>query len=325
MFLSSFFSGKITIIMLLQRTTSSTITLFTISDLHFSKRVVPKKARGVIQAMNQHLVGLSLPADIRGQVETPAAVLIAGDLCDGGIGIPAPDTPRWYTRRNYQDQWAGFDYHFPRDGVQGDMSRLCYPCFATTGNHDYYSNMGQAYSTPSYYVAEQLMARHGLDCNIMHGNVHYSVDLGAVHIIALGRSADAHVLEWLRHDLDGVGPRTPIVIFLHYPFTDAEFWQSESERRALAGVIIAHHVVAIVHGHAHYRSGHYHWNGLDVFNNGAAGKTGELGVLQISEDRLVFAGYKIRCNRHGHFRDGDWTWSYVKSLRAAETVGRHVA
>lgn len=289
---------------------STDITVFVISDTHFINKSLPKYDKAGIQAMNG-LPGVSYPASIGGTVAYPWAVISCGDLCDGGAGLPASDTPKWYTSRNYQDQWYGYDYYFPKNGVTGDINRLKYPNYATAGNHDYYNNFGQILSSKSYYVTNKLKARYGLTCNSTNGNVYYSFDMDGVHFCSLGRWTDDYVLGWLANDLAATGSATPVVLFLHYAFNDGELWYTNAERQRLANVINGYNVIAILHGHTH-DTGHYTWNGYDIYDDGTLGKNGEFGVMRITDNTLTFAEYQTYSDSNGNWTGGYWQWSHTK-------------
>lgn len=290
------------------------VTFFVASDTHFTGKSLPAPLKPAIQAMNSKVVNLAYPTAIGGAVASPYAVLVAGDLCDGGAGIGATDTPKWYSPRNYQDQWIGFNTYFPKNGYIGDVNRLRFPTFATAGNHDFYNNFGTAISSKSWYVANRLLERYGLNCNIENGNVYYSFDVDGLHVVSLGRWADDHVLSWLAGDLASVGPETPVVLFLHYAFDDGELWYTDAEREELAGVIEGYNIVAILHGHTH-SSGHYVWNGYDCYDDGTIGKNSEFGVLHITDTALTYCQYKATADRKGNWSSGKWTWWHGKTLQ----------
>lgn len=291
---------------------STDITLLVASDTHFTSKSLPAKVKTVIQAMNSHLVGIPYPSEIGGTVDQPIAAIICGDLCDGGAGISATDTPK-SGRRNYQDQWNGFDYYFPKNGVTGDNNRLRFPNYATAGNHDFYNNFGWALSGKSWYVANKLVQRYELDCNITNGNVYYSFDIDGVHFASLGRYADTYVLTWLSEDLAAVGTETPVVLFLHYAFNDGQSWYTDAERAKLAAVIRGYRVIAILHGHTHV-STHYVWQGYDCYDDGSAGKNGDFGVLRITDDTLTYCQYKAVGDTKGNWKSGSWKWAHKKTF-----------
>jgi hypothetical protein len=290
------------------------VTLIVSSDTHFTGKTVPAPLKPAIQAMNAHLVGLAYPSGVGGTVATPVAALVAGDLCDGGAGIGAPDTKKWYTSRNYADQWYGFNYYFPRDGVNGDVNRLRFPTLATAGNHDFYNNFGTAASSKTWYVANQLVSRYGLSSNITNGNVYYSTNIDGLHVVSLGRWGDSYVLNWLAADLQAIGTDQPVVLFLHYAFDDGQTWYTDAERQQLANVIAGYNVIAILHGHTH-GTGHYQWQGYDCYDDGTAGYNSEFGVLHVTDTALSYCQYKAAKDSRGNWKSGAWTWWHSKSLQ----------
>lgn len=283
------------------------ITLFVTSDTHFTGTGLPANDKVCIQAMNG-LAGKKYPF---GSVGRPFGVITCGDLCDGGSGIPASDTPSFFTNRNYQDQWNGFNYYFSRDGVTGNSNRLKYPNFATAGNHDFYDNFGTGLSGESWYVADRLKERYGLDCNSANGNVYYSWDADGVHFVSLGRWTDTYVLDWLAGDLAALQPNTPVVLYLHYAFDDGELWYTDEERQMLADVINGYRVIAILHGHTH-SSAHYVWNGYDIYDDGSVIDGREFGVLRITDGVLSYAQYQAKTDRRGNWAGGSWRWTHSK-------------
>lgn len=286
------------------------LTLFVISDTHFTSKSLPSGVKVCIQAMNG-LPGTAYPPTVGGMVSMPAAVVTCGDLCDGGAGIPATDTPKWYSPRNYQDQWYGYDYYFPRYGVSGSTTRIRYQNYATGGNHDFYNNFGTALSGKSWYVAGKLAARYNPSCNITNGNVYYSFDIDGVHVVSLGRWTDSYVLSWLAGDLAALPQGTPVVLFLHYAFNDGEVWYTDAERQMLANVIAGYRVIAILHGHTH-KSTHYQWKGYDVYDDGASAENREFGVLHITDTTLSYAQYQTTTDKRGNWSGGYWKWAHIK-------------
>lgn len=292
------------------------LTVFVVSDTHFMKNEVASKfCKAGIQAMN-NLPGTPYPPEVgNATVATPSAVLVCGDLCDGGstrLGW-ATDKPCSYSEANYQDQWSAFDYYFPVNGALGDNNRLKYPTYATGGNHDWWRYCGWKLDT-SCYVVNKLRARYSPCCNIAEGDVYYSFDLDGIHFVSLGRFPDRHVLDWLKNDLASVGPNKPVVLFQHYDFkvSSRQRWWKNYQQKAFADVIDGYKVLAILHGHTHVAC-HYVWDGYDIYDDGTLGRKGDIGVLHITDSCVDFAEYKIDCDDNGNLTGGNWQWSYRKS------------
>ena len=289
------------------------VTFLVASDTHFTGKSLPKVVKPALQAMNGHVVGLAYPTAIGGTVATPFAALVLGNLCDGGAGIGATDTPRWYSPRNFQDQWTGFSTYFPSGGVTGDINRLRFASFATAGNHDFYNNFGTALSAKSYYVANALQARYAISDDLTNGNVYYAFDVDGVHVVALGRWGGPEVLSWLTTNLASIPAGTPVVLYLHYAFDDGQTWYTDAERQRLAQAIAPYRVIAILHGHTH-SSGHYVWNGYDCYDDGSMGYNSEFGVLHITSTTLTYSQYRATGDSSGNWKSGQWTWWHSKAL-----------
>jgi cytolysin (calcineurin-like family phosphatase) len=285
------------------------------SDTHYTGGMISNGSRATVQAMN-NMPGMAWPY---GTIGTPQGAIVCGDLCDGGCNssTPATDTPQWYSNRNYQNQWNGFDYNFPIYGVQGDNNRLRYPTYAVGGNHDYWRWCGYTLGT-STYVANKLYTRYGGGIT-GEGNNYYSFTTNGIHFVALGRYPDSTVLSWLASDLAGVGTSTPVVLFLHYDFMGSDEWWTSAQRQALANTISGYRIIAILHGHTHGNS-HYTWNGYDVYDCGTTTYYGGINVFQVADGLLRCAHYQATCsasrtlnNLSGNWNGGGWEWAYEKT------------
>lgn len=290
---------------------SRAVTIFCASDVHFTGTGCPVSDKTAIQAMNGMAGTVMYPTQVgTGYVAAPWAVLLCGDLCDGGT-LFSPASDSLGAARSYPDQWSGFDYYFPRDGVSGDNNRLKYRNYAVSGNHDYWRVYGTFGGTSSY-VTDHLKTRYGVTCNSTNGNIYYSFDQSGVHFVALGRYPDSYVRSWLATDLASVGTTARVVLFLHYAFNEGSTWWSDADRQALYNVIAGYNVVAILNGHTH-ESCHFTWNGYDVFDDGETA-AGEFGVLSITDYRLRYAHYKTTADGSGNWTGGSWDWCFTKPL-----------
>ena len=270
-------------------------TVAVASDTHFGSASPSAKVQLCIQRMNG-IAGAAYPGSIGGTVATPSAAILCGDLCTGGTLFHSASDD------DFRQQWSGFDYCFPADGAP-DANRLHYPVYAAPGNHDYYRWLGTTTSGTSTVVAQGLMARYGSGTGgIQEGNVCYSVDIGGVHFVCLGRYADDQVLAWLEADLAVTTRGTPIVCFLHYPLDDSA-WYTQAERDALAAKLVGHRVVCVLHGHSH-DTHCYSWRGTTVFDDGATNEDADFGILRVTNSRTIYA------QRQALSGGGDyWKWS----------------
>ncbi|MEN6357970.1 MAG: metallophosphoesterase [Armatimonadota bacterium] len=284
------------------------LTIFQTSDTHYEGTSPTNGTKATVQAMNG-LAGMAWPYG--GTIPTPSAVIVCGDLCDGGKSstTPATDTPQWYSNRNYQHEWTGFDYNFPKNGVAGDNNRLKYPNYCVPGNHDYWRWCGYTLGT-STYVAEKLKARYTTNA-IEQGNVYYSFNLGGVHFCAIGRYPSPAVLDWLTYDLSTVGYDAPVVLFLHYDFSDSDWWTA-NQRQYLANVLNAgYNVIAILNGHTH-ASQHYMWNGIDIYDDGSASANCGVNVIRITDTTVQVCHYTAT-QSNGTWTGGSWPWAHSKT------------
>ena len=285
------------------------VTVYSVSDVHFTANTFGSKTRAGVQAMN-NMPGMSW---VYGTVANPNGVIIPGDLCDGGAWgtTPATDTPQWYSNRNFQDQWTGFNNYFPKSGYQGDNNRLKYSTYATGGNHDYWRWCGYTLGTSSY-VKNQLYARYGEAGGASsEGNVYYSWDFQGIKFISLGRYPDTTVLSWLSSQLASFGTSTPVVLFMHYALDDDEEWWTYDQRQLLLNVIAGYNIIAVLNGHTH-ASHHYTWNGFDVYDDGSLGEYGEIGVMHITDSTIDYAIYVASDDGYGNWTGGSWSWNYRK-------------
>jgi hypothetical protein len=289
------------------------VTFFVTSDTHFKNEGCPNPDRAAIQAMNTKVIGQPNPAEPGHTIQTPSCVLTLGDLADGGDLIPATDTPDLFDTANYQEQWNGFNTHFPLNGVPGDINRLAFPNCATVGNHDRYRLFGTMDTGESLYVATAASQRQGATVDPNTGNVYYSFDVDGVHVVLLGRWADDTVCAWLRDDLQAVGTQVPVVIGLHYSFNDGQLWWTDAERQKLADVIAGYRIVALLNGHTHHAQ-IYQWQGYDCFDDGSAGKNGEFAVMRLTATSLSWAQYKATWDDAGNWTGGAWTGTFSKAL-----------
>jgi hypothetical protein len=245
-------------------------------------RLDPFSEQAMTRALDliRALPGREIPASagggrVRDRLE---AILVAGDLIDS-----ADKTGPAYEAMQ-KTEWRRFTADF---GLAGGDGRLAWPVYEVHGNHD-----GPQGDT---FIVRDIIARNrkrpGLS-GLSPNGLHYSFDLGPLHVVALGmfpgsgddRRPDHHYaargsLEFLREDLAArVGKSgRPVAAFFHlhpdappfdWPPEDlAEFWT----------LLQAYQVAALFHGHTHgspparriwdgTRIGPGPGPGIDVFN-----------------------------------------------------------
>jgi len=261
------------------------VTFLVTADTHFGAEGLDETSGGwvdierfherIVDEMNT-MAGRAWPAEVGGQVARPLGVLVAGDLTDGGR----------------VEQWNRFNAFY---GLTGEDGKLKLPVFETVGNHD-----GSQWS----YVAGRVARRHGAS--------HYSWDWGDLHVACMGGPDDA-ALKWLARDLAAVGRRRPVVLYFHYsilgPYSSGWWFGQGENRQRFAEAIGGFNVVAIFHGHFH-GSGHYVWEGRDVYNVGSA-KHGwkSFAVVHVTDDRLTVGLW--------NYAGGGWWWLHSKPINGA--------
>jgi Icc protein len=192
----------------------------------------------------------------------------------------------------------GGDHVFDALAVNGSRATSVFDLYAKTeqdlgmkihhtlGNHDCFgivSSSGVAESDP-LYGKKMFEARFG--------KTYYSFDHKGVHFIVLdsigitsdrsyeGR-VDAAQLDWLKSDLAGLAPSTPIIVAIHIPLVTAfssyiPVPAAEPKHHGLS-VINAYEVIALLEGHnvLGVLQGHTHvnervvWKGIPYITGGA--------------------------------------------------------
>ena len=126
---------------------------------------------------------------VLGQDRRPDAVLVSGDLTDGG---------------------AAAEYAVVRE----ELARLGLPTYVVPGNHDRRAPLRATFGRDGYLPAEGRF-------------LHYARDLGPLHLIALDSLVEGQPhgeicalrLGWLERALDAASPRPTIVMLHHPPFS----------------------------------------------------------------------------------------------------------
>ncbi|CAG9615077.1 Outer membrane protein assembly factor BamB [Bacillus rhizoplanae] len=107
------------------------------------------------------------------------------------------------------------------------------------------------------------------------GKSQYSFDFGEIHFIALDPTQllqepgffTKDQLNWLEKDLKSIGRKTPVVLYLHYPIGDNNYFISNEE--ALFEMIESYNVRLILSGHVH-KEQMWMQNGCHIFSLPAA-------------------------------------------------------
>ena len=267
-----------------------------------------------------------------GNVATPRALLIAGDLTDN-------------------QRWDAFTAVFPPAGIRTATGSI--PILLCVGNHDGDPGgpvrRGAVDSNRAHQRAGRLAA-------ISEDGMHYAVNWDGLHVLCLGlcpadtvdadlpfkygkpgpgswndpKQALAFLKKYLREHIGTSGQ--PVVLMHHYGFdgfsTNDWYWWTPQQRRAYYDALAGYNVVAILHGHDHHAA-HYRWPNpeasveearrqfgdnpppdprtYDVFSCGSL-----CWVFRVTGDRFVAAHYG------GHGTGWDTELVMVKPLTSRE-------
>lgn len=234
------------------------VTFAVVSDTHFGFDGIEKDNARLIERVNA-LGGRDYPPKIGGHVGNIRGLAITGDLTEWGR----------------EDEWASFVAAY---GLTGTESRLKVPVFEMIGNHDKVA-LGP-------WLGDQVGARHG--------GRFYSWDWDDLHLVALGEAPDDASLAFLTKDLAHVAPDVPVILLFHLALLgpwSTDNWFDDTYKERLRKTIEGHFVAAIFHGH-HHATGHYTWNGIDVWKPGAV-KNGAhtIAVVHATDFTWTLASY----------------------------------
>lgn len=250
------------------------VTFLVVSDLHFgygypddvaklspsavTEPVGLEKDNAKLIARVNALAGKAYPHDIGSEVAKPRGLVITGDLTEWGR----------------KHEWARFVEMF---GLRGE-GPLKIPVFEMVGNHDRNDN--------GPWASDQVAARHG--------GRFYSWDWDDLHLIALGEAPDDEGLKFLAWDLEKVPKTIPLVVFFHLalagPWSTGN-WFDDGFKQRFANALAGRPVAGIFHGH-HHATGHYEWQGMDVWKPGAV-KHGAhtLAVVHATDKKWTLSSY----------------------------------
>ncbi|WP_394841100.1 hypothetical protein LZC95_29025 [Pendulispora brunnea] len=268
------------------------MTFFVLSDLHFGfgfpddLNTLPanpltqpvgleRDHQRVIAKMNG-LAGQTYPPPLGGKVQMPRGLLLTGDLTEWGR----------------VEEWQHFVAYY---GLHGHEGLLKIPVFEGIGNHD---------RVHGPWVEQRVAERHG--------GRFYSWDWDDLHLVSLGEAPDDEGLAFLANDLAHYAADVPIVLYFHLalegPWSTGNWFADGDFRNRLGKTIEKHRVIAIFHGH-HHATGHYRWNGVDVYKPGAVkNSTHTFSVVHVTDSKMSVARYDYEANA--------WEWSDEKKLVA---------
>ena len=245
------------------------LTFMVVADTHLGAEGMEKSNATMVAALDE-LPGAPWPSRVGGVVAPPLALAVLGDLTDSG----RPEQMRCFENLYYADP-------HPRRG----------PTVALTGNHD------RSYDRT--VVSGRLIG--------WHGSLLRAWDWGGVRVLCMDTGPTAAALAWLEQELARTPAARPLIIFQHFalsgPFSGSD-WIPERHKSRYAKLLTGRRVLAIFHGHYH-GSGHYRWQGIDVYNTGSPlHRWTEALAVRLDEDQLVVASWNWQAKR--------WWWLHTK-------------
>ena len=245
------------------------LTFLVTADTHLGASGMEQANASMLAALDE-LPGTPWPSRIGGVVEPPLALAVLGDLTDSGRS----DQMRSFERLYYADS-------HPRRG----------PTVALTGNHDQVSERTA--------VGQRVIGRHGA--------LFRAWDWGEVRMLCLDKGPGEAALAWLEQELATLPAKRPLILFQHFPLLgpySGPDWLSAAQKASLAKLLAGRRVLAIFHGHFH-GSGHYRWQGIDVYNTGSPRHQWcEVLAVRVTADSLVVASWNWKAKR--------WWWMHTK-------------
>lgn len=250
---------------------SGALTFLVVADTHLGIPGMAEANAAMLAALDE-LPGMPWPSPLGGVVEPPLALAVLGDLTASG----------------QPEQMCDFEhlYYAESHSRRG-------PTVALAGNHDRASD-----TSP---VGRRLLG--------WHGSLLRAWDWGEVRMLCLDLGPTAPALAWLEQELAKLPVERPLVIFQHLallgPYSGPE-WLPEERKTRYAKLLAGRRVLAIFHGHFH-GSGHYRWQGIDVYNTGSPRhRWCEALAVRLTAKRLVVASWNWQTKR--------WWWMHDKPL-----------
>jgi len=224
------------------------------------------------------------------------ALLITGDIAnreEKGIQCAAAS-------------WQQFEGDYNHDLTTRDHRNQPTPRCLVAGNHDAANAIGNcrllepatdASSMAGLYnnMTHPAHPRTSADYNYATDKVHYSRDIGGIHLLFVNLWPDSAEQQWMEQDLEKLAPATPVLLFTHsMPDVEARFFTNPNgdhgindqdkfenllpeifrdgltidqpalaEQRGLAAFLQRHrNIRAYFHGHNNYNE-YYRWQGPD--------------------------------------------------------------
>lgn len=249
------------------------LTFLVAADTHLGAAGMEELNAAMLAALDQ-LPGTQWPPALGGAVAPPLALAVLGDLTDSGRA----EQMRCFERLYYAEPQ-------PRRG----------PTVALTGNHDHTDGRTA--------VSQRLIG--------WHGALLRAWDWGGVRVLCLDTGPSEAALVWLDQELAALPATRPLIIFQHFPLRgpySGPEWVPEARKARYAALLTGRRVLAIFHGHFH-GSGHYRWQGIDVYNTGSPRhRWTEVLAVRVTRDQLAVASWNWQAKRwwwlHRKLRDG---------------------
>jgi hypothetical protein len=245
------------------------LTFLLVADTHLGADGMEQANAGMLAALDT-LPGRPWPSPVGGVVDPPLALAVLGDLTNSGRA----EQMRCFERLYYADP------HARRGGT-----------VALSGNHDH--------TDERQMVSGRLQGWHGYPLRAW--------DWGGVRMLCLDTGPTASALTWLEQELARLPAKQPLIILQHFalcgPYSGPR-WVAEEHKARYAAILTGRRVLAIFHGHFH-GSGHYRWQGIDVYNTGSPlHKWCEALAVHVTSDELVVASWNWQARR--------WWWMHRK-------------
>ena len=223
-------------------------------------------------------------------------VMITGDLCNRQETDVQSATASW---AQFTEDYIG---KLKIVNKAGAKSRL----LLTPGNHDisnavgFHRPMQPLVDNASMVGMYNLMMKPSVPLtantfNVQRDKIHYSVNMGGIHLVFVSAWPDSSERVWMQQDLQKVSPTMPVFLFTHsYPEVEARFFQNPNgdhsinandkfenlveekfkdgssvndnsiiEQRAFVSFLQSHpNIKAYFHGHTNFAE-FYDWAGPD--------------------------------------------------------------
>lgn len=241
------------------------VTFYVTSDSEIGRgRPVEEYIRYQRELVNFARSGAVWPEGFRSAGEPiaePVGVVTTGDNIYGGPGGEGPFI--WLIQRlRFEWLWSRSRHVPPLDVFVDptilDVEPIPYPVYAGLGNHDWdVGSLQGGEATLLRYNRRVMPGCFGVT-SFHEPSGNYSWNWGRLHLVQLNEWAgrrDPSGLDWLRNDLERVGPEAPVLLFQHYgfdAFSRQPQWWTSADRSAFLDLVCDYNVLGVVSGHTHH-------------------------------------------------------------------------